>query len=119
LSSVVVRGSAYDGGHPFGLYLIAFYGQSLDDKIAHSAVALLDRTAAEPHPLAAAIVVPERRQQFDCQFVSWSESPWREEAYPGEMLEPDAARRNPHRDLICAVVDRVIEDLPDVQSYFS
>jgi hypothetical protein len=98
--------------------LIALHGHCVGARIAHLAVALPDRTAGEPYPFAVAIVVTERPQQFDCEFVSWAESPWREEAYLGEMLEPNAARCNPHRDLIFALVDRVLGDLPEVKSYF-
>jgi hypothetical protein len=119
VSFSVVRGSVYDAGQPVGIYLIALHGHSPDGRIAHAAVALLDRTAGEPHPVAAAILVTEMPQQFECQFVPWSESPFRDDTYLGEMLEPDVARQYPRRDLMFAIVDCMLDDLPEVQSYFS
>ena len=106
-------------GEPFGLYLIALHGHSPDGRLAHLAVALLQRTGAEPHPLAAAVVVTGKPNQFDYQFVSWTESPWSEEAYLGETLEPDDARRSPQRARFFSVADRVIEELPEVRDYFA
>jgi hypothetical protein len=116
-SFVVVRGSAYDSGRPFGLYLVALHGHSPDGRLAHIAVAIPDRD--QPRRIAAAILVTERSEQFDCQFVSWSDSPWRGEEYLGDMLEPENARGSAHRELFFAVVGRVIEDLPEVRGYFS
>jgi hypothetical protein len=118
VSFAVIRGTVYDDGAPCGLYLIALHGHSPDGRLAHLAVALLDRTGAAPHPLAAAVVVTARSDRFDCQFVPWAESPWSGEAYLGEMLEPDTARRSPHMERFFAEADRVIGDLPEVAAYF-
>jgi hypothetical protein len=51
---VIVRGSAYDGGRPFGLYLIALHGHSPEGQIAHVAVGVLGGSRVEPHPVAMA-----------------------------------------------------------------
>jgi hypothetical protein len=117
-SFTVIRGSVYDDGAPCGLYLIALHGHSPDGRLAHLAVALVDPAKEAPHPLAAAVVVTERPDQFDCQFVPGAESPWSGEAYLGEMLEPDMARHSPHRERFFAVADRAIGDLPEVADYF-
>jgi hypothetical protein len=118
-SFVVVRGSAYDGSRPFALYLIALHGHSPEGRIAHVAVGVLDGSRVDPHPVAMAATVTDMGDQFGCQLVPWSESPWKGETYLGEMLEPDAARSDPRRDIVFSVIDHVIEDLPEVQNYFS
>jgi hypothetical protein len=118
-SFVVVRGSAYDSGRPLALFLIALHGHSPEGRVAHVAVAVMDGSRDEPHPIAMAVVVTDMRDQFGCRLVSWAESPWRGEAYLGEMLEPDAARSDPRRDIVFSVIDHVLGDLSEVQNYFS
>src|SRR5262245_30983446 len=48
----VVRGSVYDAGEPFGLYLIALHGHSAQGTLGHLAIAMLDRSGDVPHPKA-------------------------------------------------------------------
>ena len=43
----VIRGSVYDGGQGCGLYVIALHGHSPQGRLAHLAVALLDRSRGE------------------------------------------------------------------------
>jgi hypothetical protein len=115
----VVRGSCYENGRPFGLYLIALHGHDPVGRLAHLAVALLDGDGAGPRPQAAAVVIASRPDRFECNFAPWAESPWSGETYLGEMLEPDDARRSRHRARFFDVTDRVVEDLPEVRDYFA
>jgi hypothetical protein len=115
---VVFRGSAYDSGRRIALYLIGLHGHSPQGRLAHVAVGVIDESGAERLPVAMAVRVSETSEQFECQFVPWSESPWIGETYLGEMLDPEAARGNPHRDVVFAIIDRLLEDLPEVRSYF-
>jgi hypothetical protein len=114
----VVQGSAFDGGIPIGLYLIALHGHSPDGRLAHLAVALLDPTGTEPSPFAMAVDVFTMPDQLGLTLVPWSDSPWNGEAYLGKKLEPDDVRRSPYRTRFFEVAERVIEDLPEVQDYF-
>ena len=49
----VIRGSAYDNGQPFGLYLVGLHGHADEDgRLAHIAVAVLDETDGIPNGTA-------------------------------------------------------------------
>lgn len=115
----VVRGSVYDGGDGVGLYLIALHGHSSQGRLGHLAVALLDRSAGEPVPLAAAIDVITTPEQFGFSLVEWEASPWRGEAYLGRMLSPAEVRSSPQRPTFFHVAEHVVEDLPEVRAYFA
>jgi hypothetical protein len=84
----VVRGSAYDGGQCLGLHLIALHGHSPHGRLGHLAIALLDRSGAQPVPLAAAIHVFAAPEQFGFELVDWDSSPWIGAVYLGRMLSP-------------------------------
>jgi hypothetical protein len=64
-----LRGSVYDAGEGFGLYLIALHGHSPQGRLGHLAVALLDRSEGEPVPMAAAMVVIAMPEQFGFELV--------------------------------------------------
>ena len=114
-----LRGSAYLEKEPFGLYMVALHGHSPYGLVAHLAVALRVHSEAGPPAEAAAIVVTSRPDRFECELVPWADSPWRKETYLGEMLGPDEVRNSPRRALFFSVVDRVVEDLPEVVAYFA
>jgi hypothetical protein len=115
----VVRGSVYGDGEPIGLYLIGLHGHSPDGLLGHLAIALLDRSAAEPRAYAAAMTVIAMPDQFGFKLVDWVVSPWRGEAYLGEMLTPSEVRSSSHRETFFHVADHVVEDLPEVYEYFA
>lgn len=115
----VVRGSVYDDGQPFGLYLIALHGHSPQGQLGHLAVAVLDQPPAEPRPLAAAMVVISMPEQFGFSLVEWESSPWRGEAYLGQMLSPAQVRASSHRPTFFHIAEHVVEELPEVRAYFA
>lgn len=115
----VVRGSVYDGGQGFGLYLIALHGHSPQGRLGHLAVALLDRSGGQPVPLAAAMVVIAMPEQFGFSLVEWEASPWRGEAYLGRMLSPPEVRSSRHRPTFFHIAEHVVEELPEVRAYFA
>jgi hypothetical protein len=109
----------YDAGQGFGLYLIALHGHSPQGRLAHLAVALPDRSAGVPVPLAAAMDVLAMPDQLGFALVAWEASPWRGEAYLGRMLSPAEARASPHRATFFHVAEHVVEELPAVRAYFA
>ena len=115
----VVRGSVYEGGQGFGLYLIALHGHSPQDRLGHLAVALLDRSSGQPVPLAAAMDVIATPEQFEFALVEWETSPWRGEAYLGRMLAPAEVRSSPHRPTFFHIAEHVVAELPEVRAYFA
>jgi hypothetical protein len=116
---IVVRGSVYDAGEGVGLYLIALHGHSPQGRIGHLAIALLDRSGGEPVPLAAAMDVMAMPEQLGFSLVEWEASPWRSEAYLGRMLAPAEVRASPHRATFFHMAEHMVEELPEVRSYFA
>jgi hypothetical protein len=115
----VVRGSVYDAGQPFALYLIALHGHSPDGRLGHLAIAILDRSGEKPHPYAAAMVMISMPEQFGFSLVDWKSSPWQKETYLGEMLNRERVLASPHRSTFFHIAEHVIRDLPDVRTYFA
>jgi hypothetical protein len=115
----VVRGSVFGDGEPTGLYLIGLHGHSPDGPLGHLAIAVLDRSTGEPHPYAAAMTVIAMPGQFGFKLVDWDASPWRGETYLGDMLSPSEVRASSHRDTFFHIADHVVEDLPEVDEYFT
>jgi hypothetical protein len=115
---VVVRGSVFDAGQPIGLYLIALHGHSAEGRLAHLALALLEHDASEP-PQAFAVEVTATPKQFGYSVANWSDSPWKDEAYLGVMLDRDAALASPRKATVFHVAGHVVRDLPEVQRYFA
>jgi hypothetical protein len=114
----VVQGSVYDGDEPCGLYLIGLHGHSPQGRLAHLAIAVLDRTGEEPHPYAAALDVIALPDQLGFSAVDWGSSPWRGERYLGEMLDREQALTSPHRPTFFHIAEHVVRDLSEVQAYF-
>jgi hypothetical protein len=84
---MVVRGSVFDEGNPIGLYLIALHGHDVSGRLAHLAIAVIDRSAIPSHRYAAAMVLRATAEQFTFSLEDWSASPWKDEKYLGEMLD--------------------------------
>lgn len=114
----VVRGSVYDSGQPFALYLIALHGHSPDGRLGHLAIAVLDLSANEHRPIAAAMIVIAMPKQFGFSLVDWAESPWRDESYLGQLLNRDDARASSHRAKFLEIAEQIVDELPEVRTYF-
>jgi len=115
----VVRGSVFDGGQGFGLYLIALHGHSPAGRLGHLAVALLDRSTGQPVPLAAAMDVIAMPDQIGFSLVEWEVSPWRGERYLGRFLSPEEVRASPHRGTFFHIAEHVTRDVPEVRAYLA
>jgi hypothetical protein len=115
----VVRGSVFDGGEGCGLYVIALHGHSPRGPRAHLAIAILDGSDGEKVPLAAAMTAISTPEQFGFTLVEWEASPWRNEAYLGQMLSRAEVRSSPHLSTFFHIAEHVVEDLPEVSAYFA
>lgn len=115
----VVRGGVYDSGDGCGLYLIALHGHSPDGRLAHLAIAVLDRSGDEPVPLAAVMQVTSTPEQYGFALVEWNTSPWHGEEYLGQRLSPAAVRASPHRGTFFHIADHIVDELPEIQTYFN
>ena len=114
----VVRGPVYDADEGVGLYLIALHGHSPQGRLAHLAVAVLDRSpGGQPRPVAAAMDVLARPDELGFALVEWGSSLWAGEAYLGRLLSPDEVRASPHRAAFFHVAEHVVRELPDVRAY--
>ncbi len=114
----VVRGSFYGDGNPLGLYLVAFHGHTEAGPIAHLALAVQDK-ARRGRSSAVVLDATALTDQFTFSFVDWVQSPWKDEAYLGEMLDRDMALNSPYRGLFLHVAEHIIQDLPEAREYFN
>jgi hypothetical protein len=115
----VVRGSVFEEGEPFGLYLVALHGHAPGGRLAHLALGLLDRVQPTMPPVAVAIEVLATANEFRHSVVDWPESPWAHEEYLGRMLDREEALASPMKPLVFHVADHILEDVPEVQAYFA
>jgi hypothetical protein len=116
---MVVRGSIFDSGKGIGLYLIALHGHSSQTKLAHLAIALIDRGSTEANADAVAMDVVPTSMEIGFSLVNWEISPWRRETYLGRMLSPDQVRESPRRDDFFHVASHVVQDAKEVADYFT
>jgi hypothetical protein len=119
----VVRGSVFDGRSPIGLYLVALHGHGHAGKgrLAHLAISLLDQErgqASGPPAIAAAMDAVADEEQFEISLVDWKDSPWKDESYLGQMLDRAAALGHSQKSNFFQIADRILEDVPEVVSYF-
>jgi len=113
----VVRGSVYEEGQPFALYLIALHGHS-EGPLAYLAIAIKDPTSSS-RPIAALMLVESTPEEIGFVLTEWESSPWREEGYLGQMLSPEEVRSSPYRAAFFRVAEHVVKDLPEVHEYLS
>jgi hypothetical protein len=116
---VTVRGSVYNNGNAFGLYLIALHGHSPQGRLGHLAISLLAVSDGHPAPLAAAMNVISMPEEFGYALVEWESSPWWGEEYLGQMLRPTEVRSSPHRPTFFHIAEHVVAELQEVQAYFA
>ena len=119
LDFMVVRGSVFEGGRPFGLYLIALHGHSAEGRLAHLALGMTDHGHPDAPPVAVAIEVLATPTEFRHSLVNWPESPWASEGYLGLMLDRAEALASALKPLAFRVADHVLHDVPEVESYFA
>jgi len=110
-----VRGSAYDDGRPFGLYLLGLHGHSPEGTLAHLAVAIL--VPGHGAPQAAAILVTATSDQFQFCFTDWAQSPWAGENL-GRPLDREAVLSSDLRSTFLHIAEHVVADLPECREYF-
>ena len=115
----VVRGSVFDDGSPFGLYLIALHGHCPDGLMAHLAIAVLDRSVPQRFPEATAMRVISYSDRYGYVVVDWTESPFQHEAFLGKMLDREEALASQHRETFFHVAGHIVNDLPDARAYFA
>jgi hypothetical protein len=115
----VVRGQVLDDGEPIGLYLVALHGHDPSGRLAHLAIAILNRTPTPSSPNAAAMTIRATAKEYTFAVEDWSVSPWKDEKYLGEMLSRESLLANPSRDLFFHIGDHVVGVLPEIGEYFA
>lgn len=116
LNFTVVRGSVFDEGRPFALYLIGLHGHAPTGRLAHLALGILENGS---DPVAVAMDVIALPERIGYQVQDWATSPWKGEAYLGSMLDREAFLAHPIKDLALHVAEHVVHDLPAVASYLN
>jgi hypothetical protein len=115
----VVRGAVYDGGEGCGLYLIALHGHAPQGRLGHLAIAVVDDTAGQARPVAAAMDVTALPDQITFGLVAWEVSPWQDEGYLGQMLSPDQVRSSPLRPTFFHIAEHVVQEVSEVRDYLA
>lgn len=110
----VVRGSVFDEGEPFALYLIGLHGHAPNGRLAHLALGIL-RTSG---PIAVAMDVSATSDQVVYSVQNWDSSPWAGESYLGEPMDREQFLAHPVKELAFHVADHVVHDPPEVESYW-
>ncbi len=117
-SFTVVRGSVFEEGRPLGVYLAALHGHSAGGRLVHLALAFREEGDAGVPPVAFAVQVVATASEFPHSLVDWAESPWAGESYLGRMLNRVEALASPLKPQVFHIADHVLEDVPEVRSYF-
>ncbi|MGQ0634250.1 MAG: hypothetical protein ACT4QC_06555 [Planctomycetaceae bacterium] len=115
----VIRGSIFDEGNPFGLYLIALHGHCSQGKLGHLAIGVRAQADADDAKSAAAIQIIGMPDQSCFSFTDWDDSPWKDESYLGVMYGRESALASSLKPLFLHVAEHVVNDLPGVRDYFS
>jgi hypothetical protein len=117
----VVSGSVFEDGHPLGSYVAGLHGHTSvsESRLAQLALALLDRRDPAAAPVAVALEVSATPREWRMTVVEWAQSAWSGETYLGRMLSRAEVVDNPLRPLLLDMADRVLRELPEVQSYFA
>ena len=115
----VVSGAVLEDGHPLGSYIVGLHGHSSEGRLAQLALALLDRRDPQADPVAVALEVSATPREWRMTVVEWAQSAWAGETYLGRMLNRAEVVDNPLRSLLLDMADRVVRELPEVQSYFA
>ena len=113
----VLRGSAYEDGVPFALYLIALHGHDeTNQRVAHLAVAI---RASDGSKEAVAIALIGASDRMGFNFIDWDLSPWRGEQYLGTMIGREDALLSTQKSRFLHVAEHVVRDLPAVEEYLA
>jgi hypothetical protein len=63
--------------------------------------------------------VVANEEQFEVSVVDWKDSPWKNEAYLGQMLDRTSVLSNDRKAVFFHVADHILEDVPEVAAYFA
>jgi hypothetical protein len=111
----VSRGSVYNDGAPFALYLAGMHGCG-----ARKSVVLAIAIKRERHekPTAVSIQVWPEESEYKMAVLEPKVSPWRTHTYLGRMLTRKQALASPLIDMFFHIADVVVADNRDVRSFF-
>jgi hypothetical protein len=110
----VSRGSVYDDGSPFALYIAGMHGCQGDPVVA---LAVAVKTSAGETPSAITLQVQPSETEFQMRIVAPDNSPWKSHTYLGRMLTREEALASPLRETFFRIADIVVTENPEVNSF--
>ncbi len=113
----VVRGSIFDRGHPFGLYLATCHGHSTPGRVAYLAIGVLDRREPEAAPVAVALEVSAWSGELRQSVVEWAECPWVGAGYLGRRLDREDALAHVLRPVVSQLAGHLLSELAELKAY--
>jgi len=112
----VSRGSAYENGTPFAIYVA---GMHACEKGGSAIIAIAFRGAAGEAPRAATVQVWAVEEQFQMSVPEPAQSPWLSHKYLGRMLSRTEALEPSLKASLFRVADAVVYQNRQVRGFFA
>jgi hypothetical protein len=115
---LICRGSVYDEGKPFAIYLAALHccqpGSLVNLVIS---IAKGNHSLKENTAVALNITPMESENQF--RIVEPHDSPWISEKYLGRILRRKEAQASRLKYVYFHIADNIIEEIPEIKNYLN
>jgi hypothetical protein len=113
---VVSRGSVYDKGAPFSIYMAALH-ECGNGRTAHIGIAIKEGYGPFTEKCAATLQAVNGGVNFEMAVVDPEYSPWNNLDYLGRMLGCDEVLVCPLKETFFHVADHVITENPTINNY--
>lgn len=114
----VSRGSVYDGGSGFSIYLAGMH-KCLSGRLAHLTIAVREGYQGFQETCAVAMQVWATETAFQMLVVDPKDSPWRGESYLGRMLDREEALNHPLIGTFFHIADHLVAGNVKLNEYLS
>ena len=112
----VSRGSAYENGTPFAIYLA---GMHACEKGGSAIIAVAFRSPGGEPPRAATVQVWAVNEEFQMSVLEPAQSPWLSHTYLGRMLSRAEALEPAFKSSLFRVADAIVHQNRQVRGFFA
>jgi hypothetical protein len=112
----VSRGSAYEDGEPFALYLAGLHACN-GPPVAHVAISIRPRYRGNEGPEAALLQMWTTEDSLAMHVTDAADSPWSGERYLGRLLNRAEALASPLLETVFHIAGHVARDNTTVATY--
>ena len=114
----VSRGSVYDDGRGYAVYLVAMH-KCHSGRLVHLAIGVREGYKGFPETCAVTMQVWATESDFEMSLVDAKDSPWQDESYLGRMMNREEALSSSLIGTFFDTADHVVTDTPQVTEYLS